>query len=221
MACHQIRQLSAFSLWVLFSIVVATLFAEGKNAPDDLVELQRLDPTITIKLPYATEENFCKVKLYPVERCFLRREVAEHLVAAHRSLAKWGVGLKVWDGYRPHPVQYMMWKVAPLPGFVGDPGPGSKHNRGAAVDVTLINLATGSELAMPTPFDDFSPRAESNYSELPLNVLGNRKLLQEVMREQGFTTISREWWHFDYEGWSDFPVEETPLETLAEHEDRE
>ncbi len=82
---------------------------------DDFVELKRLEPTLAVELPYATENNFTKERLYPVARCFLRRKVAESLVAAHRSLAGRGLGLKIWDGYRPHSVQYRMWEKAPFP----------------------------------------------------------------------------------------------------------
>jgi len=192
-----------------------------KSRSEDFVELIRLDATLVIDLPYATENNFCKTKLYPVERCFLRREVAEALVRAHQSLAEKGLGLKVWDGYRPHSVQYKMWEVSPLPGYVGHPRRGSKHNRGAAVDVTLIKLATGEELEMPTPYDEFSPRAHTGYFKISPEVAENRKLLQTAMRTQGFSTIQSEWWHFDYRGWERFPLSNIPLENLAQRSDEE
>lgn len=188
---------------------------QPRQSAEDFVELATLDPTLVIDLPYASEKNFTKQKLYPVARCFLRREVAENLIEAHRCLAEFGIGIKVWDGYRPQSVQYRMWEVAPKPGFVGDPKRGSKHNRGAAVDVTLVNLATGSELEMPTQYDEFSVRAHSNYLKVPLNVFENRKLLQETMRAHGFTTIQNEWWHFDYRGAERFSLEDIPIETLV------
>jgi outer membrane protein assembly factor BamB len=188
---------------------------------DDFVELRRLDPTFVIELPYATEQNFTKTKLYPVARCFLRRKVAESLVAAQRSLAEKGLGLKVWDGYRPHSVQYRMWEKAPFPGYVGDPKFGSKHNRGAAVDVTLIDLKTGRELEMPTPYDEFTPRAHRDYFKLSPEVAANRKTLQDAMRANGFMTIESEWWHFDHRDWSRFPLADLSLETLAAQSDRE
>jgi len=211
-----------FLLAALFFLLapVPPLRAESEKA-GDFVELKRLDPTLVIDLPYATEDNFCKVKLYPVERCFLRREVADALVAAHRSLADRGLGLKIWDGYRPHSVQYLMWEKSPLPGFVGHPKQGSKHNRGAAVDVTLVDLATGEEREMPTPYDEFSPRAHSNDFKLPAAVAENRKILQTAMRAQGFMTIQSEWWHFDHRKWADFPLADVSLVDLAAQSDRE
>ena len=187
--------------------------------PSDFVEVAKLDPTIVIELPYATEDNFCKTRLYPVERCFLRREVAGALVAAHRSLAERGLGLKIWDGYRPHSVQFRMWEVSPLPDYVGDPKRGSKHNRGAAVDVTLVDLATGEEVEMPTPYDEFSPRAHTGYFKVSDRVAENRKILQTAMRAQGFTTIPSEWWHFDYRGWERFPLSDVSLVELGEQSD--
>lgn len=202
-------------LWILRSGACA--------APRDeksFVEVVALDRTIQVELPYATKENFTGHQLYPVARCFLRKEVAEQLVAAHRSLKPLGYGIKIWDGYRPRSVQYKMWEVFPKPGYVGDPKRGSKHNRGAAVDVTLFDLATGEELEMPTSYDHFGLRAHSSYSPLPEKVEKNRRLLQDTMREHGFQTIPKEWWHFDFRDWEEFPLEDIQIEDLAEREDQ-
>jgi D-alanyl-D-alanine dipeptidase len=179
------RALLSVSRSIFHLLPLLAVSAAMADSPSDFVEPSKLDPTIRIELPYATEKNFCKIKLYPVERCFLRREVAEKLVEAHRSLAKEGIGIKIWDGYRPHSVQYTMWDASPSPGYVGHPRQGSKHNRGAAVDVTLVDLETGKELEMPTPYDEFSPRAHSSYFKLSEKVAANRKRLQTAMREAG------------------------------------
>lgn len=215
------RTTSILRRWLAAATILALSPATAEESPDDFVELVRLDPTLVIDLPYATEDNFCQTVLYPVERCFLRREVAEAVVAAQRSLAERGLGLKVWDGYRPHSVQYKMWEVSPLPNYVGDPKRGSKHNRGAAVDVTLVDLATGEELPMPTPYDEFSPRAHTGYFKLSAEVAENRKILQEAMRAQGFMTIPSEWWHFDYRGWDRFALSDVSLVDLAAKSDAE
>jgi outer membrane protein assembly factor BamB len=213
--------LAVLALSAFLTIPVRAAESEEEPSPDDFVEVVHLDPTIVIDLPYATENNFCKAILYPVERCFLRREVAERVAAAHRRLAADGLGLKIWDGYRPRSVQYKMWEASPLPGYVGDPKFGSKHNRGAAVDVTLVNLTTGEELEMPTPYDEFSPRAHSGYLKLTPEVAANRSRLQKAMREEGFMTIHSEWWHFDYRGWERFPLADIPLDALAARSDKE
>lgn len=191
----------------------------GKLGPSDFVEVATLDASIRVELPYATEQNFTKKKLYPVARCYLRREVAGALVEAHRSLEVHGLGLKIWDGYRPRSVQYAMWKASPTPGFVGDPKRGSRHNRGAAVDVTLWDLKTGEDLTMPTPYDEFSLKAHSSYEALPPEVLKRRKLLQEAMRANGFSTIRSEWWHFDFRGWENFSLEDIPIEEFVRRDE--
>lgn len=184
--------------------------------PDDFVEVTDLDPTILIELPYATADNLTGKQLYRIEKCFLRREVAENLVRAHQSLAERNLGLKVWDGYRPHHVQYEMFKVLPVPGMVSDPAKGSNHNRGAAVDVTLVELGTGREVVMPTGFDTFGERAHSAFQDLPAKILENRTLLQKTMLAHGFTTIVMEWWHFCFKDAAKFDVVDLSFEDLVE-----
>lgn len=206
-------------MWLFPLLSLLCVPAALADSASDFVEPSTLDPTIRIELPYATANNFCKKKLYPVERCFLRRAVAEKLVEAHRSLAKDGLGLKIWDGYRPHSVQYLMWDASPSPGYVGHPKQGSKHNRGAAVDVTLVELKTGNECAMPTPYDEFSPRAHLNYFQVSEEIAANRTRLQTAMREAGFLPIDSEWWHFDYRDWAHFPLANFPIEDLAADSD--
>lgn len=199
----------------LFSVYFVSAYAKKSDSTEVFVEIIALDDTIIIDLPYSTSNNVFSTRLYPVERAFLRKEVAEHLVAAHRSLEKYGLGIKVWDAYRPRSVQYKMWEISPRPGYVGNPDRGSKHNRGAAVDVTLVHLATGIELPMPTPYDEFSPRAHANDFKLEKHIAERRTILQKVMRENGFKTISTEWWHFDFVEWEKFPLEEILIEDLA------
>ena len=192
----------------------------GPPTSDDLVEVVTLEgaESIVIDLPYASTKNFTKKKLYPVERCYLRREVALKLVEVQRALSKHGVGLKIWDGYRPHPVQYIMWDNSPLPGFVGNPDRGSKHNRGAAVDVTLVDLKTRKERSMPTPYDEFSLRAHKDFADPNPENVRNRQLLQDTMTAHGFTMIRKEWWHFDYHEWRKFPLEKIGLDELAKRD---
>ena len=170
---------------------------------DDLVDLEKFIPGIVLDIRYATTNNFTGQKLYPVARCCLRREPAENLKAVQEELHGMGLALKVFDGYRPLSVQRKMWAVYPHPGFVADPAKGSRHNRGAAVDLTLIKL-DGTELPMPTPFDDFTPKAHRNYTDLPPEVIHNRELLERVMTEHHFRGLDTEWWHFDFRGWRQY-----------------
>src|SRR6187431_1029568 len=113
--------------------------------PADLVDVQKTIPGVVLDIRYATTNNFTGQQLYPFSKCYLRRTSAEKLQAAQAELATMGYGLKIFDGYRPLSVQWKMWKVYPHAGYVADPRKGSRHNRGAAVDVTLIRLSDGTE----------------------------------------------------------------------------
>jgi len=163
---------------------------------------------------YATTNNFMHEQLYPVPRVFLRRPAAIALHDVERELAREGLGLKIFDGYRPYRVTVRMWKPIRNPDFVADPAKGSRHNRGAAVDLTLIDLHTGRELPMPTGYDDFTPRARQDFNDLPADAIANRAKLREVMKSHGFDPLPSEWWHFDFRGWEKFELLDLPLENM-------
>lgn len=201
-----------FFIGLLLGLFVLSLPLAAEEArPTDFVEVVKAIPNIVIDLRYATEQNFFKKRLYASDRCFLRRAVVEKLALVQKDLNAQGLGLKIWDGYRPLSVQWQLWKVMPDPRYVADPRTGSRHNRGAAIDCTLIDLKTGQELAMPTPFDDFTPKAAAHYPDLPPEVLKNRQTLHDAMRRQGFTPLPTEWWHFDAAGWEKFPISDEPV----------
>jgi len=161
---------------------------------------------------YATTNNFMHAKLYPVSKVLLRRPAAIALHEVERELAHDGLGLKIFDGYRPYRVTVRMWKPIRNPDFVADPAKGSRHNRGAAVDLTLIDLRTGNELPMPTGYDDFTPRARQDFNDLSAEAIANRAKLREVMTKHGFDPLPSEWWHFDFRGWERFELLDLPLE---------
>ena len=179
-----------------------------------LVDLGRLGFALDVR--YATENNFMKRRLYPVARAFLREPAARALVAAQEELAGKGLALKVFDAYRPYRVTEAMWEPIRNPDFVADPAKGSRHNRGAAVDVTLIRRDSGQELPMPTPYDDFTPAAAHAWTDLPAEALANRALLREVMTRHGFEPLPSEWWHYDFAGWQRFALMDVPLEELGD-----
>ncbi|MCB0517981.1 MAG: M15 family metallopeptidase [Lewinellaceae bacterium] len=160
-------------------------------------EIIRLDPTILLDLRYATANNFVKEKMYDCPRCFLRPEVARALLEAQRDLQKQGLGLKMYDCYRPRPIQWKLWNKVPDPRYVADPRKGSMHNRGMAVDLTIVD-AEGKELDMGTDFDYFGKEAYHSYTDHPETVLGNRKLLVETLAAHHFRSTSTEWWHYSY-----------------------
>jgi D-alanyl-D-alanine dipeptidase len=164
-------------------------------------------------MKYATEDNFTKQKLYEANVCFLRRSTALKLDRVQRDLEGLNLGLKVWDCYRPLAGQRVLWAILPDERYVADPQKGSRHNRGAAVDVTLVD-SRGAELPMPTGFDEFGTRAHRHYRDLPEHVIRNRSLLETAMKKAGFVPLPQEWWHFDDEKWSDFEVLDVPFRNL-------
>jgi zinc D-Ala-D-Ala dipeptidase len=183
----------------------------------DLVDVRRLDPSIRIEMPYATGANFTGVRLYPVERCLLRRPVAERLVRVQRRLREEGSGLLLWDCYRPFAVQQRLWSLVPDTRYVAEPVvrdgravDGSKHNRGAAVDATLVDAA-GRPLEMPSGFDDFSARAARGSPESSPTARRNAQRLEAAMVAEGFAPLATEWWHFDAPGWERYELLNEPL----------
>lgn len=177
-----------------------------------LVNLQSLG--IPLDIRYATPDNFMHAVLYPAAKAYLRAPAARALAAADADLAKEGLGVKVFDGYRPYAITEKMWEPIRNPDFVADPAKGSRHNRGAAADLTLIDRKTGQELVMPTPYDDFTNKARQDYNDLPAEAIANRAKLREVMVRHGFEPLPSEWWHFDFKGWERFELMNVPLEAL-------
>lgn len=163
-------------------------------------EVARLDSTIRLDIRYATDNNFMKQVIYDCGRCFYRPQVARALLKVHQGLKPQGLGLKMYDCYRPEPYQQRLWDVLPDPRYVANPKRGSLHSRGAATDLTIVKLDTGEELNMGTTYDFFGEEAYTTATNLPVEVMANRKLLQVVMRKHGFLTIRTEWWHFNFGG---------------------
>ena len=201
----------------LFVLIVFLIFSPGcliAQDSGDLVDITELDSTIVVELKYATDDNFLEDTLYSANICLLRKAVAERLVKVHQSLQKKGFRLKIWDGYRPLSVQKKMWEKLPDPRYVAKPSRGSNHNRGAAVDVTLIDL-DGNEVEMPTCFDDFSRKAGSDFPDVSELAKKHRTILQQAMRAQGFLTITSEWWHFNDKDCKKYSILDVPLEKFV------
>lgn len=164
------------------------------------LDLTDLDPSIKMDLRYATENNFVKEKMYVCGRCFLRPQAARKIVAAHKKLQKQGLGLKMYDCYRPRPIQQKLWDKLPDPRFVARPWKGSEHNKGVAVDLTIVD-ADGEQLNMGTKYDYFGPEGYQTYTDFEdTTILDNRILLKETLAEFGFRHIRTEWWHYSYKG---------------------
>ncbi|MEM1318762.1 MAG: M15 family metallopeptidase [Bacteroidota bacterium] len=160
-------------------------------------DIHLIDASIILDLKYATTDNFVKEKMYECGRCLLRPPVAKAIFLAHQKLQKQGLGLKMLDCYRPRPIQQKLWDKVPNASYVTPPAKGSMHNRGSAVDLTIVR-SNGEELDMGTPFDFFGPRAHHTYTKLPDSIQANRQLLRSTMKEVGLRPIRTEWWHYYY-----------------------
>jgi zinc D-Ala-D-Ala dipeptidase len=180
----------------------------GPFRQPELVELQKLDPTIRLDIRYATKNNFLGKAVYKQARAFLQRPAAEALVRANRNLRKQGYGLVVFDGYRPWAVTKVFWDVTPEDKkiFVADPSKGSRHNRGCAVDLSLFDLKTGAEVKMPSEYDEMTERAHINYECATAEAKRLRGLLYAAMTAEGFAVYEPEWWHYDFKDWKEYPI---------------
>ena len=179
------------------------------------MNIRKLIPDIVLDIRYATVNNFTGKIIYPAAKAYLVRPAAKALALVQRELHEDKLGLKVFDAYRPLSAQKVLWAIKPDPDYVADPAQGSRHNRGAAVDLRLID-ANGEEVPMPTPYDTFSVKAHSGYPDLPLSVLQNRKQLQNVMIKHGFEPLPTEWWHFDYQSWEKYPILDINFDQLED-----
>ena len=180
----------------------------------ELVEIRKYIPNIRLDIRYAGKNNFAKQAVYKQARAFARLPVVEALKNVQKELNKSGLGLKIFDGYRPYSVTVKFFAIASDKSFVANPKDGSRHNRGCAIDLTLVNLRTGKELEMPSPYDSFSAAAASDFMDLPAASIKNRELLRSIMEKNGFRVLNNEWWHFDFNGWKYFELMDIPFEDL-------
>lgn len=183
---------------------------------DNLVDLATLDSSVVLDLRYATTGNFLSAVFYDAASALLQRPVAEAVVRVHQRLRANGYGLTVFDAYRPWFVTQAFWDATPLPQrwMVADPLKGSKHNRGAAIDVTLHDLRTGLPVSMPSTFDEPTPRAYAFYPGGTTRQRWHRALLRSAMETEGFLLNPYEWWHFDHPEWSTYRINNAPISAL-------
>ena len=160
------------------------------------VNIKDFSTDFVLDMKYATPDNFLKQQVYDCEQCFLRFKTVQYLIEANNEFLKKGYRIKLLDCYRPLDVQKKMWDIMPNPDYVANPQKGSIHNRGGAVDITLVDKH-GVELNMGTPFDHFGIEAAHDYQELPKEVLENRLLLKKIMTQHHFKPFDSEWWHYN------------------------
>lgn len=200
---------STILIWItlFFNFV---FFAQSKErkmtvADTSFVNLKDYASDFVYDMKYATADNFLKAKVYDCDACYLRLKTVKALIKANTAFVKKGYRIKLFDCYRPLDIQKKMWKLVSNPDYVANPAYGSIHNRGGAVDITLVD-SFGNELEMGTPFDFFGPESSPNFQALPEKVKANRKVLQRIMEENNFTVLSSEWWHFNLNNATDFKV---------------
>lgn len=186
-----------------------TLPAENLPLPDDddLVRVVDYIPQIRQELAYATVNNFSGQRIYDFTDAYLRYGTVKKLAKVCDELAAQGLGLKIWDGFRPVTAQEILWEICPDETFVSHPVTGNRsHCRGSAVDITLVALDTGEELPVPTGFDNFTAYADRDYSDCSPEAAANASVLEATMEKHGFKPYSAEWWHFT--DTDDYPVDE-------------
>jgi len=182
----------------------------------ELVDLVKLDSTIRLEIRYATTNNFLGTRFYDQARAFMQKPAAEAVVRANKALRKVGYGLLIHDAYRPWYVTKMFWDATPLDKrwLVANPAQGSRHNRGAAVDLTLFDLKTGKPVDMPSTYDESTDRAYANYPGGTALQRWHRALLRRAMEAEGFSVNPTEWWHFDYKDWRSYAIGNVPFDKI-------
>lgn len=207
--------LSAQSKYGLKATTYKEYAASTKSNPENqLVDLEEIVPGLVLDIRYATTNNFTGEKIYNIAKAYARKPVAEALKKIQAELKVQGLGIKIFDAYRPYKATVRFYELYKDTTYVASPYKGSRHNRGCALDVTIVNLQNGKELKMPTAYDSFSKAA---WPSTPINdplITKNRTTLINIMQKYGFRVNSAEWWHFDFIGWKKFEVLDIDFEEL-------
>jgi zinc D-Ala-D-Ala dipeptidase len=214
-AAAQDTILNKYGLWVINDMVQLQKTI-GKNPLKQLTDLQKNIPGIVLELRYAGTNNFMQQQLYTnTTSTYLRKPAADSLAVIQKILNGSGLGLKVFDAYRPYKVTEKMWEPVQDDRYAADPKKGSGHNRAVAVDLTIINLKTNEELNMGTGFDNFSDTAHHAFTALPEEILQNRLLLKNIMEQHGFKALDTEWWHYSLPNAKDYELLNVSFKDLA------
>ncbi len=186
----------------------------AENSNKELVNLETFIPGILLDIRYATTNNFTGEQIYNLPKAYARKSVAEALKKAQAEFKKQGIGIKVFDAYRPYAATVKFYEVYRDTTYVASPYRGSRHNRGCAIDMTIVDLKTGQDLEMPTEYDSFRKEAWPTTPVKDPTVKKNRDLIIKIMEKHGFKVNASEWWHFDFVGWQKFEVMDIAFEEL-------
>ena len=200
----------ALLTFIFLSVFLCSISIKTYSKPkgviiNGLTELKNLDTTFSLDLKYATKDNFTGKVLYKKAIAIININTGKKLIKANNFLKQYGYHIKIYDAYRPYSIQKLMWKIYPNKKYLADPKKGSIHNRGCAVDITMVDK-NGVEAPMPSKFDEFSERAHINYTGASKVEISNRELLAKAMTSNGFRRISNEWWHFDDLNYKLYPI---------------
>jgi zinc D-Ala-D-Ala dipeptidase len=218
-------------VWLVFALFSVQVSAQNKyglkaqtyseyketiktNPEKELVDLEKFVPGLVLDIRYATTNNFTNEKIYNLAKAYARMPVAQSLKKIQEELKAQGLGIKIFDGYRPYKATVKFYEVYRDTTYVASPYRGSRHNRGCALDLTVIDLKTGKELAMPTEYDSFKKEAWPSTAVKDPQIRKNRNLLITTMEKYGFKVNGSEWWHFDFKGWKNFEVMDIDFEQL-------
>jgi zinc D-Ala-D-Ala dipeptidase len=221
-------------LFILVSLFSISTFAQNKygltpmkmedykksvktNPENELVNLAEFIPGLALDIRYASTNNFTGQRIYNLARAYARKPVAESLKKIQADLKAQGLALKIFDGYRPYSATVMFYETYQDTTYVASPYKGSRHNRGCALDLTIIDLKTGKELPMPTEFDSFKKEAWPSTPVADPVIRKNRQTLIDAMEKHGFKVNASEWWHFDFIGWQKYAVMDIDFEELEKN----
>jgi zinc D-Ala-D-Ala dipeptidase len=193
-------------------------FLQSEIANDSnmkLIDIKKEIPGLVLDLRYSTTNNFMHRRLYPfLQTTYLRLAAVNALKKVVIALNNKNLTIKIFDAYRPYSVTAEMWEVVKDSRYAADPAKGSGHNRGIAVDLTIVNLRTKKELNMGTDFDNFSDTAHQGFKGLPTTILENRLLLKTIMEKYGFVSLDTEWWHFSLPDANNYELLDIPFDAL-------
>jgi len=195
--------------WAVVFVMVLGGAASAEDKPGDLIVVADVISDAVIDLKYATTDNFAGEVLYPSGVCKLRRAVVARLAKAAALLRAQDRRLLIWDCYRPRSVQQILWDKATDRRYVANPKHGSRHNRGAAIDLALVDK-DGAPVTLPTKFDEFSKAAHRDRALAGEQGI-EAKRLEAAMKKAGFVGIPLEWWHFDAPDSAKYPLSNEPL----------
>lgn len=213
---HFVFLANAQSKYGLTTFSFAQYQSSAKLNPEkELVNLEKFIPGVFLDIRYATKNNFTGEQVYRIARAYARKPVAAALKKAQADFAKLGYSIKIYDGYRPYSATVKFYEL--MKGdttYVASPYKGSRHNRGCAIDMTIVDKATGKELQMPSEYDAMQKESWPSTPVANPKVRRNRETLIQVMEKNGFKVYSTEWWHFDFIGWEKFEVMDVDFEML-------